>query len=129
MSWDCPGAYQYSFNADVDLSSVALNSFMAVAIGPAQNVQGSDQGNAAVVAYADGQNFIGILQGPARQGDPCTIMLRGFSRCQCATAWTVGQNLKVVTGGKLAPAASGDTVFAIAANSAVPGDIGTCYLK
>lgn len=129
MAWDAPGAYQYSYPADVDLSNAALNQFMAVAIGPATQVAGNGQGNAAVLAYAAGQNFCAILQNTARLGEACTLMFQGFSRCQCATAWSAGQPLKVVAGGQLAPASGSDTVFAMAAESAVPGDTSTCYLK
>lgn len=128
MAFDAPGAYQYSYPADVDMSDITQFQFTAVAIGPAQNVQGNDQGNAALVAYADGANFVGILQNLPKQGEAGTVMFNGFSRCIAATDWAAGDKLKVVTGGKLAKAGSGDAVFATAAISAKTGDTSTCRL-
>lgn len=129
MAGDAPGVYQYSFQADIDLSDPNNNVFMAVAVGPAQHITTQGQGNPAIVAYAAGQNFIGLTQQPGLQGDGICVMLQGISRCMALGTWATGDALSVGAGGKLQKAGSSDTIFAIALESAVAGDISTCLLK
>lgn len=129
MAWDAPGAYQYTYPAEADFKSPAVDQYTAKAIGPSTDVAGHGQGNNVALAYADGQTFRGIQQNTAAKGEGVTLMLRGFSRCRCGADWQGGVDLKVGEGGKLYPAASGDSVFAWAAESAVAGDISTCFIK
>ena len=128
MAYSSEGAYQYSWPVDVDMSSVAVNQYTAVAIGPAQNVQGSGQGNCAIIAYNASSHFIGILLNAPAQGAGGTICMRGISRCRAAGTWLPGDPLKVTDGGMLTKASSGDSIFGYAGESAVPGDISTVIM-
>lgn len=128
MAYSSAGCSIYSWPSDIDRSNVALNQYTAVAIGPAQNVQGSGQGNCALVAYADGLHFIGILTNAPRQGNGGTVTMRGIERCRAGGTWNAGDALKVMTGGLLTKAGSGDTIFGYAGESAVPGDISTVVM-
>lgn len=129
MAWDAPGACQYSFPAEVDLSNAPLTQFTAVAIGPSTTVAGQGQGNAVIKAYASGANFIGTLQNAPKLGEAGTVMVQGFSRCIASGTWAAGDSLSVGANGQLQKAGSSDTVFAIACESAVAGDCSTCLLK
>ena len=129
MAWDAPGAYQYSYPAEVDMLSTVTDQYAARAIGPSTDVAGNGQGNGVCLGYVEGQTFRGIQQNCGGQGEGITLMLRGFSRCRAGANWDGGVDLKVGAAGALFPAASGDTIFAWSAESAVAGDISTCYVK
>ena len=123
-------AGQISCIADTDLSNIGVNQYTVVALRPAQNGKGDGQGRIACTTWEDGMQPLGILLNNPKQGGAATIYtFKGPQRARAATAWNGGDPLKVVEGGLLAKAADGDSVFAIARESAVPGDITGVILR
>lgn len=118
------GAMQITAIADTDLSNIGVHQYTVVALRPAKNGKGDGQGRIACTTWEEGMQPLGILLNNPKQGGAATIYtFKGPQRARAATAWSGGDPLKVTEGGLLTKASSGDDVYAIARESAVPGDI------
>lgn len=117
-------AGQISCIADTDMSNIGVYQYTVVALRPAKNGRGEGQGRIACTTWEEGMQPLGIVLNAPKQGDAATVYtFKGPQRARCAAAWEGGDPLKVTEGGLLTKAEDGDTIFAIARESAVPGDI------
>lgn len=119
------------FPSDTDRSNVALNQFFGVQVGVAQNVVGTNTGNAAIVSPKAGGPIIGILQNNPIEGEACELTCLGISKARATGSFSVGDALMVdAQGGFLkSDGASTTTVVAIAVEQGVTGAIVSVLLK
>lgn len=128
MAIDAPGAFSFSFVADVDFSNITRYQYTAVSLASAQNAGGEGQGNTAMVPATADTNFVGVLQTDPKVGEAGTVMFRGVTRAQCGAPWAVGDALGIDANGRFVPAGSGKAV-GIGIESAVVGDISSVLLR
>jgi hypothetical protein len=112
-----------SLIADVDFSNQAANQATFVAVGPAVNGQGYDQGNAAMQKWTDGKRAYGVLLTAPAQGEAGTIRIRGLEQVRCGAAFNAGDLVAPMAGGLASPTTDATKARGQARNSAVVGDL------
>lgn len=115
------------FMSDIDRTNITTYQYSAVYVGVGQNIVGSGQGNAVLVAPTAGGSIIGILQDAPAQGQAGELYQAGISKWRASGSFTVGDKLVTDANGYCK---KGDgEVVAIALEQAVAGDITTVLLK
>lgn len=127
MSYEQPLFRVGEFMSDTDRSNITTYQYAAVAIGVAQNIVGSGQGNAALVAPTAGGAIMGVLQNAPFKGQAGELYTAGITKWRASGSFTVGDSLVVDANGYCQKGSG--TVVGIALEQAVAGDITTVLLK
>lgn len=117
------------YPSDTDRSQTATNQFYAVSLGTAQNVVGTGQGNAAIVAPTAGGTIFGILQNNPIAGEACELTCMGISKAKATGSFSVGAALSIDAAGGFVAQSGSAAVVALACEQAVAGDVTSVYLK
>ncbi len=115
------------FMSDTNRSNITTFQYSAVAVGPAQNIVGTGQGNAALVAPTAGGSIIGVLQNNPFQGEAGELYQAGITKWRASGSFSAGDSLVVDANGYCQKGSG--TVVGIALEQAVAGDITTVLLK